>query len=244
MFSTLSALFTTVFTQPLFNALVFLYNTVALEDFGLAVIYLTVVIRLILWPLSHKALKSQHSLKELQPQIKEIQKKHKNDQEAQARELMALYKERGANPMGGCLPMLVQLPILFALYHVFLGGVKPEFLENLYPFVSNPGLLHTTLLGLVDLSERSLILALIAGGLQFIQSRMMAPTMPTSDSDNPAAAAANMMSRQIVYFLPVITTLISLSLPAALPLYWAITTLFTIAQQFVTMRAGTKPLTK
>src|SRR3989344_4128964 len=134
MFSALTALFTTVFTQPLFNALVYLYNTVALQDFGLAVIYLTVIIRLILWPLTQKALKSQKNLQALQPHIKEIQKKHKDDQEAQARALMELYKTRGANPLGGCLPMIIQLPVLLALYHVFLGSVDPMFLNNLYSF--------------------------------------------------------------------------------------------------------------
>lgn len=238
MLVSIGSVFTTAFTQPLFNVLVFLYNTIALQDFGLAIIFLTIIIRIILWPLSKKALTSQKNLQELQPHIKEIQKKHKDNQEAQAKALMELYKERGANPLGGCLPLLIQLPILFALYRVFLGGIAPEYLQNLYSFVQNPGSLSTTLLGLVDLSQRSLILAVIAGGLQFIQSRMMLKKQSLEPGDSPAAQAAQAMSKQIVYFLPVITIIISLTLPAALPLYWAVTTLFTIAQQFVTMRAG------
>lgn len=239
MFSAIATLFTTVFTEPLFNALVFFYNTIAVQDFGLAVIYLTAAIRIILWPLSHKALTSQKNLQELQPKIKEIKKKHKDDQEAQAKALMELYKGRGANPLGGCLPMLVQIPILFALYRVFLGGVDPAFLtDHLYSFIANPGVLHTTLLGLVDLSERSILLAVIAGGLQFMQSRMMMKNTGSAGSaDNATAAAAQRMSKQVMYFLPGITIVISLTLPAALPLYWIVTTLFTIAQQFVTMRS-------
>lgn len=237
MFASIGAFFNTLLVHPLFNSLVFLYNTVAIEDFGLAVIFLTIVIRLLLWPLTQKAISSQKRLQELQPHIKEIQKKHKENQEEQAKALMELYKERGANPFGGCLPLLIQLPILFALYRVFLGGISPEYLQNLYSFVQNPGHLNTTLLGLVDLSHRSLVLAVIAGGLQFIQSKMMMKRNPLPQGEGAAALAAQMMSKQMVFVLPVITILISLSLPAALPLYWAITTLFTIAQQFVTMRA-------
>lgn len=237
MFASAGSIFNTFLVHPLFNSLVFLYNTLAIEDFGLAVIFLTIVIRLVLWPLTQKSISAQKKLQELQPHIKEIQKKHKDNQEAQAKALMELYKERGANPFGGCLPILIQLPILFALYRVFLGGVSPEYLQNLYSFVENPGHLNTTLLGLVDLSHRSLVLAVVAGGLQFVQSKMMMKRSPAPQGDGAAALAAQMMSKQLIYMLPVITIVISLSLPAALPLYWAITTLFTIAQQFVTMRA-------
>lgn len=232
----MSQLFHLILTQPLFNALVFLYNTVAFGDIGLAIILLTIVIRLILWPLSQKAIKAQRDLQELQPKIKELQKKHSNKEE-QAKALMELYKTHKVNPFGGCLPILVQLPILIALYSVFLNGLKPEYLQNLYSFVSNPGVIESTFFGLVDLASRSIPLAVVAGLFQFIQSKMALPKVKLTGAPKRSdEAIAQMVSKQTLYVLPVITVVISIGLPAGLPLYWATTTLFTIFQQLVIIR--------
>src|SRR3989338_2273117 len=128
-------IFTEFLYRPLFNLLVFLYNTVSFSDVGLAIIILTVIIRLILWPLSQKAIRSQKSLQDLQPRIKEIQAKHKDNKALQSQELMALYKENKVNPLSGCLPIIVQFPILIALYRVFLKGFDTATLALLYPFI-------------------------------------------------------------------------------------------------------------
>jgi|SRR3989344_2780024 len=230
-------LFHTLLTQPLFNALVFLFNTVAFGDIGVAIVLLTIIIRLILWPLSHKAIKAQRDLQELQPKIKEIQKKYPNKEE-QAKALMQLYQTHKVNPFGGCLPILVQLPILIALYSVFLNGLKPEYLVNLYSFVANPGTLNPSFLGLIDLASRSVALALLAGILQFIQAKMALPKVKLEGAPKRSdEAIAQMVSKQTLYVLPVITVVISIGLPAGLPLYWATTTLFTIFQQLVIMRS-------
>src|SRR3989344_8447131 len=106
--------FNVILTYPLFNLLVALYNTIGLEDLGVAIIALTILIRLVLWPLSRRAIRAQRELQELQPKIKEVQNKYRADRERQAKELMALYKEHHINPFGGCLPILVQIPILIA----------------------------------------------------------------------------------------------------------------------------------
>jgi len=234
-------LFHLILTQPLFNILVFFYNTITFGDFGLAIILITVFIRIILWPMNQKAIKSQRDLQDLQPKIKKIQNEYKDKKEEQAKALMELYKSNKVNPFGGCLPILVQLPILIALYSVFLNGLKPDYLSNLYSFVLNPGVINPSFLGLFDLSSRSIILALLAGGLQFIQSKMILPKVDLSGAPKRSdEAIAQMVSKQTLYFLPFITVIISWRLPAGLPLYWAVTTLFTIFQQFVIMRNRNK----
>lgn len=230
----IGSLFNTILTQPLFNILVFFYNSIALGDFGLAIILLTILIRLILWPLSQKSIRAQKDLQEIQPKIKEIQNKHKDNKEEQTKALLELYKTNKVNPFGGCLPILIQLPILIALYSVFLNGLKPEYLSNLYSIISSPGAIDSIFIGLIDLSVRSIPLAVLAGILQFFQAKMILPKMKSSKKGGDIA---QMISKQTLYFLPVITVVISFNLPAGLPLYWATTTLFTILQQLVIMKA-------
>lgn len=228
-------IFNQVLYYPLFNALIWLYNNISFQDLGIAIIILTVLIRFLLYPLSKKAIQSQKAMSALQPKIKEIQKKYKNKEE-QAKQMMVLYKENKINPMAGCLPILIQLPILIALYRVFFTGLNPERLNGLYSFVEKPESLNFIFLGLVDLSEKSIILAVIAGILQFIQSKMI---MPKSDGKKKGLKLGNvdfstLMGQQMTYFMPLITVFIALSLPAALPLYWIVITLFGIIQQYFT----------
>jgi len=230
-------LFHNLLTQPLFNILVFFYNTIAFSDFGLAIIFLTILIRLFLWPLSQKAIKAQRDLQALQPRIKEIQKKYKDNKEEQAKALSQLYRESKVNPFGGCLPIIVQLPILIALYSVFLNGLNPDYLGNLYGFITNPGVIDPSFLGLVNLSSKSVVLAFIAGALQYVQAKIALPKVNLSGAPKKSdEAMAQMISKQTMYFLPVFTVVISITLPAGLPLYWAVTTIFTIFQQLAIMK--------
>src|SRR4030066_959163 len=152
--------FNTILYEPLLNALVLLYQYIPGKDFGIAVIALTLVIRFILYPLMVKSIRSQKVLSELQPKIKEIQEKYKNDKEKQTKEMMALYQREKINPFGGCLPLLIQLPILVALYRVFWKGLQPEAMEKLYSFVPNPGAIDPTFFGVLNLAEPNFIVAL------------------------------------------------------------------------------------
>jgi len=166
----LITIFNETLYRPLFSLLVWVYNTIPGHDLGVAIILVTIFLRIVLYPLSHKALKSQKALQELQPKIKEIQKKFKDKQE-QAKATMEFYKENKINPFSGCLPLLIQLPILIGLYRVFLTGLNPESLEVLYPFIQNPGELNPMFVGLLDLSLPSHPLAILAGLSQFLQSK-------------------------------------------------------------------------
>src|SRR6056297_3402557 len=116
--------FNVILYQPLFNALIFLYQVIPGQSFGLAIILLTVAIRLLLYPLNAKSIRSQQAMSEIQPKIKEIQDKYE-DKEEQAQKMMELYQEKDVNPFSGCLPMLLQLPILIVLIRIF-RRVKPE----------------------------------------------------------------------------------------------------------------------
>jgi len=224
----LGTIFNEILYRPIFNALVFLYNTI--PDFGIAIILLTIIIKLVLLPLSHKSIKSRHEMAKLQPQIKELQKKHKKKDE-QSKELMKLYKEHNINPLSGCLPLLIQLPILIALYRVLINILKPESLTALYVSVANPGVINGLSLGILDLSKNSPVLAILAGISQFFYSKITMKYSPQTETKKEGFNIQNMMGKQMIYFMPVITVLIAWNFPAGLPLYWIISTLLGLAQE-------------
>jgi len=226
--------FNEILYRPLFNALVWLYNILPGHDLGVAIIILTVIIRLLLYPLTQKGIKSQKALTELQPKIKELQKKYKSKEE-QARAMMELYRQHKINPLSGFLPLLIQLPILIALYRVFLGGLDPERLNGLYSFISQPETLSPMFLGIINLAERNMVLAVLAGFLMFIQSKMMLGKKQLQKSGLKIGGRdfSSMMGQQMTYFMPLLTVLIAWGLPAALPLYWIVITLFGIGQQYL-----------
>ncbi len=226
-------IFNAVFYRPLFNGLIFLYNSIPFHDFGLAIILLTVIIRFILYPLNQKAIKSQKALNDLQPQIKELQTKYKSDRTKQSQALMDLYKSKGINPASGCLPLLIQLPVLLALYRVFWNGLNPASLNSLYSFIGRPEVINPWFLGLIDLSKSNYGMAILAGVLTFFQSKMMTPTQPKNTGTGDFTAA---FSKQMVYLMPVITVVIAWKLPAGLALYWVVITLFGIVQQYLVSR--------
>jgi YidC/Oxa1 family membrane protein insertase len=168
-------------------------------------------------------------MNDLQPKLNEVREKYKNDKEGQAKAMMELYREHNINPLSSCLPLLLQLPILIALYQVFAKALKGD-LSGLYTFIHHPALLNPKFIHLIDLSKPNVVLAVLAGLLQFWQSKMMTSNMSKGD------ATAKAMSLQTTYILPILSAIIALRLPAGLPLYWVVTTLFAIAQQYYIMR--------
>jgi len=222
-------LFNEIFYRPLFNGLIFLYNIVPGHDMGVSIIILTILIRFILWPLTSKSIKNQKVLTKIQPQIEEIKKKFKNNKEAQARALMGLYSENKINPLAGFLPLVIQIPIIIALWRVFLNSLNLD-LNSLYSFIPAPVQVQSIFLGLVDLSHKSVVLAVLAGVLQYFQTKMIIPP-----STKPAGASdfSHIMSKQMLYFGPILSIIIFWSLPAALPLYWIVVTLLTLLQQYL-----------
>lgn len=240
----ISYLFNEIFYKPLFNGLIFLYNIVPNHDMGVSIIILTIFIRLVLWPLTSKGIRSQKALAALQPKIEELKKKFKDNKEAQAKALMALYSENKINPLAGILPLLIQIPIIFALWRVFLNSTYSD--SNLiYSFIDTPEKIQTVFLGLFDLTKRSMLLAVIAGVLQYFQTKMIMPSVaPQSGATEGKSASpsgvnfSQIMSKQMLYFGPIISVVIFWTLPAALPLYWVIVTLATMLQQYLNKDYG------
>ncbi len=228
MFSTI---YNTIIYHPLLNLLVFFYNIIPGHDMGVVIIVVTIFIRLLLAPSFHKSLKSQKAMNDLQPKLSALKQQHKGNKEAEAKAMMELYKEHKINPFSSCLPLLLQLPILIGLYQVFNTALGHKEITGLYSFVHIPQNISPYFLHWVDLSKPSWIFGVIAGAAQFWQSKMMlAKSQP---SDDPTA---KMMQMQTTYILPLVSVFIALKLPAGLPLYWIVTTLFAIGQQYYIIR--------
>jgi len=248
----LSFVYNEILYYPLFNLMVLFYNIVPGQDIGIAIILLTLLVRTIFYPINNKAIKSQKKLQEIQPKMKELQKKYKDDKQEQAKKLMELYQKYKVNPFSGCLPLLVQFPILIALYHVFLNGFKDESLSVLYPFIHNPGHIDAVSFGIINLSETNIYLAIIAASLQYFQSKMLMSNKKEEkekeeDKENKEKTAeektqdfAQSMTKQMIYIMPILTFVFATTFPSGLALYWAVTTLFAIAQQHIIMKKEKK----
>lgn len=216
------AIFHEILYRPIFNLLAFLYNIIPGNDLGVAIIVLTLLIKLVFLPLSLKVIKSQKEMQAIQPKLKEVQEKYKDDKQALAQATMQLYREHGVNPLSGCFPILIQLPILIAVYRVLVNGFNPETLDFLYSFITRPEQVNQIAFGFLDLSLKSPILAVISGSFQFVQMKM---STKASMAGNDQAA---LMSKQMTYFLPVMIIVIAWNLPAGLVLYWTVNTVFSI----------------
>jgi YidC/Oxa1 family membrane protein insertase len=229
-------MFKTIFFQPIYNLLVGLYELVPGGDIGLAIIFLTVIVKLVLWPLTAKSLKSQKALQDIQPKMEEIKRVHGKDQEALGKAMMALYKSEKVSPFSACLPTLLQLPVFIALYQALSTGLKSSGFENLYSFVPNPGQIDPKFFNLVDLSVPNIVLAVLAGISQFFQAKMMVakpqPKVPGAEDEQ----MLSIMNRQMVYMMPVLTVVISWKLPGGLVLYWFTMNLLSILQQWLFLR--------
>jgi len=226
--------------RPLFNLLVFIYNIVPGHDVGIAIVALTLIVRIALYPINSKSIESQRKLQKIQPQIKKIQKRYKDDKEKQAKALMKFYQENKINPFSGCLPLLIQFPILIALYHVFINGFKDESLSSLYSFVYNPGHIDPISLGFMNLSETNMYLALIAGIAQYFQTKMLMKAKNENErkkknnedeKEDKTQDFAQSMTKQMAYIMPIVTVVFAMSFPSGLALYWIATTVFAIVQQ-------------
>ncbi len=228
----MSTLFTEVLYRPFFNAVIFLYNILPGHDFGLAIIVLTVAIRIMLSPLTVKTIKSQKALSSVNSQVKEIKEKFKHDKAAQSAEIMKLYKDNNINPLAGCLPLIIQLPILIGLYRAFIAGFKPESLSMLYSFVSNPGHIEKISLGFIDITAKNHILAILSGISQFFQLKTNSANASVGDPNDQAQA----LNKQMLYFFPVMIIIIGWNLPAGLVIYWLTTTAFSILEQMYIKR--------
>lgn len=229
-------IYTELLYRPIFNLFVGLYNYVG--DVGLVIIIITILVRLVLYPFYKKQVESQKALQELQPKLEAIRSKHKDDKEAQAKAMMELYATNKVNPLSSCLPILIQFPLFIAVYHVLRDGLtKTETLDILYGFVQRPEMIDPHFFGAIDLASPNVILAVAAGVAQFWQAKMLMHKRPSVKSEGAKDEdTMAQMNKQMLYFMPVIIIIAGMSLPSGLSLYWLISTLFMVIQQYLSFR--------
>ncbi|MEI8123764.1 MAG: YidC/Oxa1 family membrane protein insertase [bacterium] len=230
-------IFDTFFYSPLYNGLIWFINIMPWHSVALAVIFFTCIIKVVLFPLSQKSVKTQFEMKKIEPEINEIKIKYKDDKKIQAEKTMALYKERGINPFSGVLLMIIQFPVLIALYYVFLNGGLPNIdHETIYSFTKIPDIINMNLFG-VSVGDKSIIFALLAAITQFFQMQITIPKTPKKDKQNDSKTPsfkdelAKSMSMQMKYVMPIIIFFIAKSFPVVVSLYLVTSSLFAIGQE-------------
>ena len=200
----------TFIAKPMFVLLQFLQGYIG--NWGWTIVALTILIKLVLYPLSYKGMMSMQKLKDLAPKMKDIQNKYKGDKQKQSMAMMELYKKHGANPMGGCLPLILQIPVFFAIYRVLINAIELKGAEWIF-------WIH-------DLAEMDpyFVLPILMGATMYIQQKITPNTMQDE------------MQKKIFQLLPIVFTFFFLWFPAGLTLYWFVNNLFTIAQQYTINR--------
>ena len=232
--------FSTLLVEPLYNGLVFLVGILPGSDVGVGSILITLLVKIILFPLSKKAIETQIKMKGLEKDLNELKDKHKDSKEKQAQAMMGLYKEKGVNPFSSFFLILVQLPIIFALYKIFLQNGFPNINQDLlYSFVHAPASANTHFLGLIDISQKSYVLAILAGISQFFQAKFSLASLPSQNPNQKGtfqADFARSMQLQMKYVLPIITFFIAYKISGAVALYWLVSNLWAIGQELLVRR--------
>lgn len=227
------------FFDPVYNSLVFFIDIIPGGDVGLAIIATVLLVKTILLPLSIKAVKTQKAMKEIEPKLKELKEKHKDDKQQQAQAMMEVYRDAGMNPLASIFLIFLQIPIIIALYLAVSkgGGIPlPDInMDILYSFVAAPGEVTMNFLGVVDITAKSMLLALGAGITQYYHVHLTMPALPPKE----AGAEPNMkedfmrnMQVQMKYVMPVLITVVAYSISAAIALYFLVSNLVTIAQEY------------
>lgn len=236
-----SFLWTAGFYQPVYNGLIYIASVLPGNDLGWAIILLTILIRTILLIPSHRAMKSQRRVQELQPKLNKLKEKYKDNQEALAKETMMLWKDNKVNPLSSCLPLLIQFPFLIAIFYVIQSGLNPDNVHLLYGPLKGFSLtnINTNFFGILELTKvNAFVLPLIVGGLQFFQMKlsMMRNKKKGDDKKKKSGGEMEMANQMMIYFMPVMIALFAASVPAGVGLYWSTSTLYGIAQQFIVNR--------
>jgi YidC/Oxa1 family membrane protein insertase len=226
------SIYHTIVYQPFLNLLIIIYSNVSFADLGIAIILLTILIRLALFPLFQKSQRHQMIAQKIQPHLKKIQQDHAGNPQKQTEAMIALYKEHDFNPFIGFVLLLVQIPIMIALYHIFINLFEPNALSALYSFVPVPANINDSFLGLMSLKKPSIVIVVITAILQYVQGFLMRKHLVKSGG-NQQAVAANTM---IMFLGPVLTLTLFSSLPSAVTLYWLVSTVVNVIQQEIIYR--------
>lgn len=241
--SFISPIFNTIFFEPLLNALVFLVGIMPFNDIGIAVVLLTIIVRFIIFPLSHKTTINQIKMKQLEPKLKEIKEKFKSDSQEQAKKTMELYRSHGINPFSGFITLLIQIPIIIALYKVFMAGINFDP-SHLYSFIKIPENINVNFLGLFNMTEKSYVLGFLTGLSQFIQMRLALPPIKKREpkADSFKDELARNMNVQMRYVMPVIVLFIASRFISAIAVYWTTMNIFAIIHEAIVRKKAKRIL--
>lgn len=216
-------MFHTIFYEPIYNLLAFVLTVVPMHDVGIAVIVVTLIVKGVLLPLNLSAIRGQYLIRRLEPEMKKIRELQKKEPQEASKQMMDLYRREKINPLSSLFVIIIQIPILFALYFAFSNGLKLDT-NSIYSFVSFPEILHTKAFGLFDITQKNILIALLAGVSAYFLAKRQTQDMVINKKENEEETFqdhfARSMKVQITYVLPVLTFVFSMALPAALPLYW------------------------
>lgn len=240
MLSTLSTAYNIIFFKPLLNGLVLLVDFLPFHDIGIAIVILTLAVKFMLFPLAHKSTILQVRMRQIEPDIRGIKEKFKNNSGERAKKTMELYKKHGINPLSGFITLLIQIPIIFALYKVFLSGANFD-VANLYSSISSPESINTTFLGFIDMTKRSYFLAFLAAISQFFQMKLaMPPAQKSNQTDSFKDNFARSMNIQMRYIMPFFIFFIGLKFSSAIALYWTTMNIFAIVHEAIVRKKAEK----
>lgn len=243
----MSSLWHTLFLDPIYNSLIFFIDALPHKDVGVAIICTVILVKLVIMPLSLKAIRTQLAMRAIEPELAKIREQYKDKREEQAVKTMELFKQAKVNPFSSIILLFIQIPIVIALYFAVSqgGGVKlPEINASLlYSFIPNPGTANMIFLGVMDIAARSLPLALLAGATQYFHSKLSLPPLAARAKDAPSDFKEDFtrsMHLQMRYVMPILITLMAYSLSAAIALYFFVSNLMAIAQEYVVRSQGLK----
>lgn len=231
----MTELFHTIVYLPIYNLMVFFIDTVPGGDLGLAILLATVVVKLVLMPLSLSAAKTQKAMRGLEPELKELKERLKDDKEKQAREMFALYKKHNVKPFASILMLFIQIPIVLGLYFVCMAVAKASVDPSLlYSFIPNPEHISTLFLGMFPVVGMSIVLAVVAGATQLLQAWYVIPVPPKSTSPTPSMQEefGRALALQARFMLPLLIGFFSLT-SGVIALYFTASNLFMVVQEFV-----------
>lgn len=215
-------MFHTFFYEPIYNLLVVVLNYTPSHDIGAAIVIVTLIVKFILLPLNLSALRSQYLMKRLEPQMNKIKELQKTNPQEASKKMTELYKLEKINPLSSLFVVIIQIPIFFALYFVFSKGLQAD-VNSIYSFISFPETLHTMAFGLFDVTQKSIVVAVLAGISSYTLARRQTESMVSNKETSEESFQDHFMKSmriQLLYVLPIIITVSAAVLPSALALYW------------------------
>jgi YidC/Oxa1 family membrane protein insertase len=209
-------------------------------DAGMIVILFTIIVKVLLYPFSLKATKAQMEMKSIEADLKHIKEAYKDNKELQAQKTIELYKEKNINPFAGFFILLIQLPIVISLYRIFLkSGLPSIHTDILYSFIAIPAFINMNFLGFINISEKNIILAVLAGISTYLQMKYATPNQSGQSSEPQKGSTEEVLSniqKQMKYTFPVLVVFISWSVSVAVSLYWITSNVFAVFQELYIRR--------